>query len=125
MTATVTVTAYYAEEGMSMAVTEFQEWVANRLAEIPEEFRKDAMIDIGSKTEYDCDYPTIEISYIRPKTETEIAEQNLRNEIWENSKRDEELYTLAYLQAKYGSAMLQSGCAGSGGQIYPFEQTDR
>lgn len=54
---------------------EFVAWLNERLAQIPVDYMGSARVEIGSTQSYGDDYATIEISYIRPETDEEVAER--------------------------------------------------
>ena len=80
----------------------FLAWFESKLADIPEQFRDAASIGIGSTTNYDSSYATIEIRYVRPETDEEEAERERQAAALEEFIRAADLQTLAELQAKYG-----------------------
>lgn len=52
-------------------------WLQDKLAEIPEEYRSAAKIEIDSVGSYeDTHYASVSISYWRPPTDAEIEERN-------------------------------------------------
>ena len=84
--------------------TECVSWFAEKLASIPDEHKAAAKIEFGSESGYEGDhYVRIQIYYVRPETDDEIAareaEERRRQEEW----KDQELRTLAALKEKYGS----------------------
>jgi len=74
---TVTVLAVEKHNGewFPERLVETIEWLQEKLASIPKEYREVATIDVGSSTEYDGHTATVEISYTRPETQ---AEKNVR-----------------------------------------------
>jgi len=80
----------------------FVEWFAQKLEQVPVEYRSKATIALDSVGSYeDSHYVNIGISYSRPETDKE--EQNRL--AYENNKmlrlKENELRTLAELKAKY------------------------
>lgn len=57
---------------------QFQSWLAERIAEIPEQYRANADFDIDVNFRYGDPYPTVEISYLRPMTAQEIEQETQR-----------------------------------------------
>jgi hypothetical protein len=80
----------------------FLEWVKSKLDAIPKEHRASAKIVVGSETEYDCDYPYIEIEYWRPETDEEVHERQARVKQKARDAEMRERMTLAALKQKYG-----------------------
>lgn len=87
-------------------LAEFQEWVDEVVAQVPEEFRDTATVEFGSASSYyDSSYSSVEVQYRRPETDEEwearkadVLGQVERARIqWEHQERQ----TLAELKAKY------------------------
>lgn len=58
----------------------FKIWLAGKEAEIPQEFRHTADIDICTEHAYGDDYAVLTIEYVRPFNEEEKEEERLRME---------------------------------------------
>ena len=81
--------------------TEFVAWFAEKLGEIPAEYRKAAIIDIGSSACYDCSTANIEIYYDRHETDDEMTGRETEELRRKEAQKAHELQTLAALKAKY------------------------
>lgn len=78
-------------------------WLQAKLDDIPAEFHGGAKIEFDSAIRYDSNYATIEFSYVRPETDEEEAQRERQVAAYVVRRRDDELRTLAALQAKYGA----------------------
>jgi hypothetical protein len=79
------------------------EWFQARLAEIPEEYRHTATLDIDSVSGYGgSHFAKIRIVYERPFTPEDMAEGERHQRLREEAKKAAELMTLRALRAKYG-----------------------
>lgn len=80
----------------------FIEHFSKILGSIPEAYRDQAEIEVGSHSQYDCHYAEIEVSYTRPETAEEQAARadNERVRIEQHERREREV--LSQLKAKYG-----------------------
>ena len=58
----------------------FREWVDALIAEVPPEYRAEAEIRLAAHVEYDVEYVQVLVSYERPYTEAELAEEAERDE---------------------------------------------
>lgn len=78
--------------------------IQRHLYSIPEEFRDEAVIDIGATSSYDSYYAQIEITYTRPETAAEeaarLGDETARAQFLEQRERE----MLRQLQAKYGTS---------------------
>ena len=103
----VTITHYHSETAPKPPgkALEFQQWLSDQLASIPEEYRASATIGIDAFEGYDNSAsPEITIRYRRPETEGEIATREREEE---RSRRHlEECDRRAYqkLKARFESA---------------------
>lgn len=80
-------------------------WFQSKLEEIPVEYRETALCEIDSAGGYEgSHYGHIEISYVRPETDEEMASRIVRNEQREAAKRVEEIAALRALRARYPDA---------------------
>ena len=82
-----------------------QAWLAEALAEVPEEFRADAKVEFGAESGYDGDVNrTMKFYYRRPETEEEFADRVHARAL--NILRDEarERQMFERLQAKFGKS---------------------
>ncbi len=78
-------------------------WFVEKLNSIPEEYRANATIEIGSRRSYeDISFATLEIYYTRPETDSEMAARKAEERRRQEAAKAEELRTLAALKAKYG-----------------------
>lgn len=78
-------------------------WLSEKLESIPEAFRSTAKIEFDSVGSYEgSHYARIEITYSRPETDEEETNRMQAEEARQHRQRQEELDTLARLQAKYG-----------------------
>ena len=77
-------------------------WFQAKLTDVPPEFRGTARIEIGSEESDGSSKATIEVSYTRPETDDEEVEREGQIAARAESRRAEELRTLAALQTKYG-----------------------
>ncbi len=94
----------YDGEWPSTDATECVAWFAGKLAEIPEEYRAGAKIEIDSRSGYeDSSYACIEIYYDRPETDDEMTAREAEERRRKEAQTAQELRTLAALKAKYGS----------------------
>lgn len=70
--------------------------------QIPEEYWTAATCELSGVNRYDVVYGTIEVTYTRPATQSEIDAVNETREQREHAERTRELAQLAALQQKYG-----------------------
>ena len=80
----------------------FFAWVQAKMNDAPAEWRSTFRIEVDSTSRYDSTYATIELSYVRPETDAEEAEREIHAAAQQVHRREQELRTLAELQAKYG-----------------------
>lgn len=87
----------------------FCDWVTDRIAKIPQEFRSGAKIKITSNSGYEgCSYAHIEISYQRPMTPDEIrdAERAYNRQQKYEAEKERQLYER--LKSKYSTGVGNS-----------------
>ena len=80
---------------------EFVAWFAEKLGEIPAEYREVAIIDIDSIACYDSSKASIEIYYMRPETDGEMTAREMEELRSKEAQKARELQTLATLKAKH------------------------
>ena len=79
-------------------------WFADRLAEVPKEFRDIARVEFGVVEGYESDrYTSITVTYRRLETDEEVADRVLRTLKLSKHEEERERETLAKLKAKYES----------------------
>jgi len=81
--------------------TEFVAWFAEKISEIPVEYRETAQIDIDSSSCYDSSFASIEIFYDRPETDDEMSLREHEELRKQREQELRELQTLATLKKKY------------------------
>lgn len=81
---------------------EFRDWLAQKIAIIPEEYRSNAEIEIEREDPWEPGGPLeIHIYYLRLETDEEEFTREKYNKLSEESKVAAELRLLADLKAKY------------------------
>ncbi len=91
------------QSGPPETLGNFREWLDEIIDSIPEEHQAGAHIVIESRPCYDSAEHSLEIWYMRPKTEQEKQEDASKELAMQERRKADELRTLAALQAKYGS----------------------
>ncbi len=87
-----------------LGATEFVAWFARKLGEIPSEYWASANIEIDSRSVCEgSSYASIEIYYVRPETDEEMAFRESEELFIKEAQKKRELRTLADLKAKYES----------------------
>lgn len=100
---TVTVKVY--ERGYSNnppeKLLEFQKWLEDQIAAIPDEFRDSAVIEIGAEAAYDWPSMTMVITYSRPENDEERAAREREEARNAEAQKAHEIALLRKLKAKY------------------------
>ena len=79
-------------------------WFQQKLEEIPEQYRANAVCEIGSTGGYEgSTYWTIEITYDRPETASERGERIAAAEAQAIEKREREIAAAKATLARYGT----------------------
>lgn len=80
----------------------FLQWFTWKIAEIPEEFRANAKVEIEGVSSYGNANAHMSITYCRPETDEEAQAREQKEIALAKAKKDAELRQLAALKAKYG-----------------------
>ena len=81
----------------------FCTWLDEQIAKIPEQYRDSATIDFDSVSDWgDSHKGRVEIQYIRPQTDEEVAKERERQTAEYAAREAKERQLLAALTAKYG-----------------------
>lgn len=90
----------YGDEWPPEAAADYIAWFQAKVAQIPEEYRAAARIEIESDEGYEgSHYGTITISYWRVETDEEVAARCQKNAIWRANRERELAYELERLRA--------------------------
>lgn len=77
-------------------------WFSAKVEDIPQEFRSTAKIEIEGFGGYEGSaYANIKITYVRPETDEEVAERELKESNQKSQQELRERQQLAALKAKY------------------------